>query len=133
MRKILSISSNIGNYKVLACFWFAISVSAQQPDSQTSQANYPPQLLKDLSTLRDAALDSEYAYKQVAELSENIGPRMAGSPQAEYAVEHVANELRKLGLDVHLEEVKARHWVRGVESRRSSSSGIQPWVRSGRP
>jgi hypothetical protein len=116
MRSILSALSSIGNFRLLACLWFAISVSAQQPDSQTSQANYPPQLLKDLVNLRDAALDSEYAYKQVAELSENIGPRMAGSPQAEYAVEYVANELRKLGLDVHLEEVKVRHWVRGVES-----------------
>src|SRR4029077_16234908 len=32
------------------------------------------------------------------------------------AIDYVAGEMRKLGLDVHLEPVQARHWVRGAET-----------------
>jgi carboxypeptidase Q len=86
---------------------------------QTSQAqldNFPPQLLDELSRIRAAALADDYAFRQVAHLTENIGPRISGSPQAKAAVEYVAAELRQLGLDVQLEEVKVPHWVRGAET-----------------
>jgi len=66
------------------------------------QVVYPPQLLADLAALRDAALTSDYAYRQAAHLSENIGPRMGGSPQAEAAAQYVAEQMRQVGLDVHL-------------------------------
>src|SRR5437667_6792148 len=60
-----------------------------------------PQLREALAGLRDAALGDDYALRQVAYLCDNIGPRPAGSPQAQAAVEYVAAELKKLGLDVH--------------------------------
>ena len=63
-----------------------------------------------------AALDDDYAYQQAAHLTDNIGPRLAGSPQAAAAVEYVAAELRKLGLEVTLEPVSVPKWVRGEES-----------------
>jgi len=75
-----------------------------------------PQLRGALTNLRDAALGDDYALRQVAYLCDNVGPRPAGSPQAQAAVEYVAGELRKLGLDVHLEETKVPHWQRGVEA-----------------
>ncbi|MER3495936.1 MAG: peptidase M28 family protein, partial [Armatimonadota bacterium] len=46
----------------------------------------------------------------------NIGPRLSGSPQAQQAVEYIAAEMRRLGLDVKLEKVMVPHWVRGVET-----------------
>ena len=61
-------------------------------------------------------MSDDYAYRQVAHLTENIGPRPSGSLQAKAAVDYVAGELRQLGLDVHLEEVKVPHWVRGAET-----------------
>lgn len=70
----------------------------------------------ELVAIRDAALVDDYAYQQVAHLTDNIGPRPAGSPQAEAAVEYVAGELRRLGLEVRLEEVKVRRWMRGVDA-----------------
>jgi Iap family predicted aminopeptidase len=73
-------------------------------------------LLQELATIKSAALADDYAYRQVAHLTENIGPRPSGSLQAKAAVEYVAAELRQLGLDVHLEEVKVPHWVRGAET-----------------
>jgi hypothetical protein len=68
-----------------------------------------------LQAVRDAALSSDYAWQQLAHLTENIGPRPSGSPQAQAAAEYVAAELRKLGLDVHLEPAQVSHWVRGEE------------------
>ena len=76
----------------------------------------PPALIQELTAIRDAGLTDDYAFRQVAHLTENIGPRPVGSPQAQAAIEYVAGELRKLGLDVHLEPVQARHWIRGAET-----------------
>ncbi len=111
---------------------FALSLSAQTPNrqgkpspppfgaipqmSQVQQDNFPPQLLDQLSAIKAAALDDDYAYRQLAHLTENIGPRPTGSSQAKAAVDYVATQLRQLGLEVQLEEVKVPHWVRGAES-----------------
>jgi len=78
-------------------------------------AVFSPGLREQLQTLRDAALTSDYAWRQLAHLTENIGPRPAGSAQAQAASEYVAAEMRKLGLDVHLEPAVVSHWVRGEE------------------
>ena len=93
-----------------------VSFMAPQQPSQAQQDNFPPQLLEELSAIKTAALSDDYAYREVAHLTENIGPRATGSLQAKAAVDYVANELRQLGLDVHLEEVKVPHWVRGAET-----------------
>jgi carboxypeptidase Q len=77
---------------------------------------FPPQLQQNLVAIREAALADDYAYEQVAHLAENIGPRPTGSAQAQAAVEYVAAELRRLGLEVRLEEVRVPHWLRGVET-----------------
>jgi carboxypeptidase Q len=83
---------------------------------QTSTQNFPPLLLQQLSAIKAATLNDDYAYRQLAHLTENIGPRPTGSPQASAAAEYVAAELRKLGLEVRLEPVTVPHWVRGAES-----------------
>ena len=61
-------------------------------------------------------MESDYAYRQVAHLANNIGPRLSGSAQAAKAVEYVAAELKALGCDVQLEKVMVPHWVRGEET-----------------
>lgn len=94
---------------------FSLPVVARQ-QANGSTGLYSSQLLAELKQLQQAALASEYAYKQVAHLSNNIGPRLSGSPQAEHAVKYVADELRQLGLDVRLEKVMVPHWVRGIET-----------------
>ncbi len=90
--------------------------AAQPQVSPAEQANFPPQLLEELSAIKTAALSDDYAYRQVAYLTENIGPRPSGSVQGKAAVDYVASEMRELGLDVHLEEVRVPHWVRGAET-----------------
>ena len=61
-------------------------------------------------------MQSDYAYRQVAHLADNIGPRLTGSAQAQKAVEYVAAEMKALGLEVTLEPVMVPHWVRGEET-----------------
>ncbi|HEY0385454.1 MAG TPA: M20/M25/M40 family metallo-hydrolase [Pyrinomonadaceae bacterium] len=97
---------------VQACFSHA---SAQQRTA-AAPVVYPPQLLSELKQIQQAALRSDYAYRQVAYLSNNIGPRLSGSPQAERAVDYVAGEMRRLGLEVQLEKLMVPHWVRGIET-----------------
>jgi hypothetical protein len=77
---------------------------------------FPPQTLAELKRLQQAALSSDYAYRQVAHLANNIGPRLSGSAQAAKAVEYVANELKAIGCEVQLEKVMVPHWVRGEET-----------------
>ncbi len=91
-----------------------LPLRAQQ--GQNQQNLYSPQLVSELKQLQQAALDSDYAYRQVSHLSNNIGPRLTGSLQAERAVEYVADELKRLGLEVKLEKLMVPHWVRGAET-----------------
>jgi carboxypeptidase Q len=88
---------------------------ARQAAAQ-SPPPYSAQTLADMKRLQEAALKSDYAYRQVAHLSNNIGPRLSGSAQAQKAVEYVAGELKALGLEVQLEKVMVPHWVRGEET-----------------
>ena len=74
------------------------------------------QTLADLKRIQQAALSSDFAYRQVAHLSNNIGPRLSGSAQAAKAVEYVANELKAIGCEVQLEKTMVPHWVRGEET-----------------
>src|SRR5438105_5693479 len=88
---------------------------AQRPPAP-QEIKYSPQLVSEIKKVQQAALENDYAYRQLAHLSNNIGPRLSGSPQAQAAVEYVAAELRKLGLEVKLEKVMVPHWVRGEET-----------------
>lgn len=96
---------------------FALSLMCHLPIfAQTQTANpYSAQLLDELKRIQQAALKSDYAYRQTAYLSNNIGPRLSGSAGAGASVEYVAREMRRLGLEVQLERLSVPHWVRGEE------------------
>lgn len=91
----------------------AIQTFAQQ--ASPTPVLYTEKTLSDLSGIQKASLASDYAYKQTGYLSNNIGARLTGSPQAERAVQYVAEEMRKLGLEVRLQKLTVPHWVRGEE------------------
>src|SRR5438477_5578331 len=112
-------------FLLLLLFFCGPSVNAQQTPVATSSPNASPsptppifsqQTLGELKRLQQAALTSDYAYRQVAHLSNNIGPRLTGSAQAAKAVEYVASELKTIGCEVQLERVMVPHWVRGEET-----------------
>jgi hypothetical protein len=93
----------------------AVASSSTPSPSQTPIV-FSPQTLAELKRIQQAALNSDYAYRQVAHLSNNIGPRLSGSAQAAKAVEYVASELKALGCEVQLEKAMVPHWVRGEET-----------------
>ena len=96
----------------------SLPARAKQPTPSPSPTpiQFSVQTISELKQLQQAALASDYAYRQVAHLSNNIGPRLSGSAQAEKAVEYVAAELKALGLEVRTEKVMVPHWVRGEET-----------------
>jgi carboxypeptidase Q len=77
---------------------------------------YSDRTLSELERLRTSALGSDYAYRQTAYLSNNIGPRLSGSKQAQRAVEYVAEEMRRMGAEVRLQKLMVPHWERGAET-----------------
>lgn len=55
-------------------------------------------------------------YENLDHLSNKIGGRLSGSPQAQQAVEYTQQVLKGYGFDtVYLQEVMVPHWVRGVK------------------
>lgn len=116
----LSKTSRARAHSVCALLAAALLVTGNLPlraqQGQNPQNLYSPQLLSELKQIQQAALASDYAYRQTAYLSNNIGPRLSGSPQAQRAVEYVADELKRLGLEVKLEKLMVPHWVRGAET-----------------
>ena len=109
----------------LSLFFCAQQVEAQQTPVAASSPSASPsptpavfsaETLADLKRLQQAALTSDYAYRQVAHLSNNIGARLTGSAQAAKAVEYVASQLKTIGCEVQLERVMVPHWVRGEET-----------------
>src|SRR5436853_5341225 len=127
MRPILSPCKNdallLGLIAAIPASLTVLAQPAQPEASATPSASpsatpivFAEQTLADLNQLGQAALASDYAFKQVAHLANNIGPRLTGSVQAAKAVEYVADEVKALGCDVQLEKVMVPHWVRGVET-----------------
>lgn len=103
------------------------SAFAQTSDPQSPQAHlaqmlneslgaWTPAQIADMERLRDAALSDPYALTELRHLTDNIGPRLAGSPQAQHAVEWVADEMRALGATVTIEKTTVPHWIRGEET-----------------
>src|SRR5437899_2294557 len=90
--------------------------STPTPTPTATPVVFSPQTLADLKRVEQAALSSDYAYRQVAHLANNSGPRLTGSAQAAKAVEYVAGELKAIGCEVQLEKVMVPHWVRGEET-----------------
>jgi hypothetical protein len=103
--------------RIISSILLLLSVSQALPQSTTTQGKlYSDETLADLEKIQSAAIASDYAYQQTAYLSNNIGPRLSGSKQAQRAVEYVADEMRKLGAEVRLQKLKVPHWERGIET-----------------
>jgi len=106
---------------VLALFSLSLIAGAQKKlpwdavpkESESATREFSPELRNELGKIRDAALHDDYAYGELEHLTDSIGPRPQGSPQADAAAHYVADELRELGLEVHLEPVPVQRFLRG--------------------
>ena len=99
---------------LVICLLSCAAIASGQTATPTPEL-YSARTVSEMRSIMRAALASDYAYRQTAYLSNNIGPRLSGSPQAEQAVQYVAAEMRKLGLEVRLQKLTVPHWVRGEE------------------
>jgi len=63
--------------------------STATPTPTATPIVFSRQTLADLKRLQQAALSSDYAYRQVAHLADNIGPRLTRSAQAAKSIEYV--------------------------------------------
>lgn len=91
---------------------YATDVSAAALDAVTSAS------AQDLAKIRDNAMQSDWAWQELAGITDEIGPRLSGSPQHQASILRVAAAMRALGARVQLQDVKVPHWVRGLESAR---------------
>ncbi|HXH68002.1 MAG TPA: M20/M25/M40 family metallo-hydrolase [Candidatus Limnocylindrales bacterium] len=111
--------------------FLCLNCAAQNPPSTTTFRSYEDRVLRavknsngawtteqiaTMERVRDAAMQNSYPSTELRHLTDNIGPRLSGSPQAQQAVEYVAAEMRALGAQVQLEKTIVPHWVRGVET-----------------
>ena len=113
---------------VLASAGVPWSGAQSAPSAQTSyldrlnsmisggKSAWTPEQLATMERLRDAAMKDPYALNELRHLTDNIGPRLSGSAQAQQAVDYVAGEMRALGAEVTLEKATVPHWVRGLET-----------------
>ncbi len=99
---------DIRNLAVVLLFLFGLTLSHAQ------QVNKEDSLM--LRKIYDAALLNGKSYDWLDHLSNEIGGRLSGSPEAELAVKYTEAELTKLGLDkVWLQPVMVPKWTRGVK------------------
>lgn len=102
-------------YSLLLGIVLSASISVLSQTASPTPLLYSDETIGALRQIQRASIASDYAYKQAGYLSNNIGPRLSGSAQAGRAVEYVAAEMRKLGLEVSLQKCMVPRWVRGVE------------------
>jgi carboxypeptidase Q len=91
------------------------------PDDVSPYAAADAQILAEIRDHSEAAQNLEY-------ISDNIGPRLTGSPQLKAANDWTAEQFRKYGLtNVHLESWKIAHsWTRGTAKARIVSPAEHP-------
>lgn len=79
-----------------------------------------------VSDLAAKAKTDSWGYDFLADLTTDIGPRMAGSKAERDAAEWAAARLKKAGFDeVHIEKVKVPYWARGAEEASIVSPRLQ--------
>jgi hypothetical protein len=79
----------------------------------------PRSLEEQVADLQEQAFRDDTAWRLLASLTKDIGPRMAGSEADARAVEWAASRMRELGFDrVWLEQVDFPLWLRNSESGR---------------
>jgi carboxypeptidase Q len=79
-----------------------------------------------LKRIYNEVLTNGKCYATLDHLSNQIGGRLSGSPEAQQAVEYTYNLLKAYGFDtVYLQEVMVPHWVRGQKEEGFIVKGTQ--------
>jgi len=113
MRRILPASCLV---VLIAASSFALAAGHEPPAPPETPA--PPAPLRAAAAkIIGAARSGDHAWRTLARLCDEVGPRLSGTPAYPKAAEWAAARMRELGLaDVRLEPVTATQWVRGTET-----------------
>jgi carboxypeptidase Q len=106
----------------IAALLTTICVRADAP----APAAIDPATLAALAQVRSAAMNSDWAWKRLEDLTDKIGPRLSGSMQQAAAIAQVADAMRALGAQVTLQPAKVPHWVRGEEKAQLTDYAGRP-------
>ncbi|MCH7510410.1 MAG: M20/M25/M40 family metallo-hydrolase [Proteobacteria bacterium] len=88
--------------------------SAARAEDQQQPAVFSAKQLSQAAELRDLALSSADAFRHVASLTMEVGPRLPGTTGDKAAVAWALATMRELGLqNVRAEDVMVPHWERG--------------------
>src|SRR5215469_122072 len=111
MRKFFSLTSCAG-----LVLWFGISLHAAPGNPAEPSAPAQDGTLPALTAIAGQGMMSNEAYNDLEELSDYIGGRVTGSPQAGQAIQWGLQKMRAMGLEnVHAEKWQiSRGWTRGV-------------------
>ncbi len=89
--------------------------SASRSQEQQQPGVFSVKQLRQAVELRDLALSSADAFRHVASLTMEVGPRLAGTPGDKAAVAWALATMHELGLqNVRAEDVTVSHWERGT-------------------
>ena len=67
--------------------------------------------------IQQKALSSQKGMEMLISLCDDIGPRLAGSPAFDLAVEWGKSTMQEIGLEeIHTQAVRVNYWQRGTES-----------------
>ena len=114
----------------LFCIIFFMISCNQKQESTTSNNKLSKEEKTDstqIKTLFNTALTKGKSYEWLRDLTQNVGGRLSGSPEAQMAVEWGEKIMKEVGLDsVWLQPVMVPHWVRGEkEVATYTTNGIQ--------
>lgn len=105
--------------------WIALLSLLAACSRPSSAGDAPPG--GQVKALRDRVLQTSEAYDVVRSLTDEAGPRLAGSPGDKAGVAWALSALRAAGLSrVHAEKVMVPHWERGSESGEIVEPSPQP-------
>ncbi|HET8733768.1 MAG TPA: hypothetical protein VFM45_08355 [Anaeromyxobacteraceae bacterium] len=101
---------------MIALLAAATLAAAPAPVSTATPAPTSPAAAPDADATRILAGAARGdSYPILAELTDGVGARLAGSPGAAAAVQWAEAWFRKAGIPVRLQPVQVNHWVRGEE------------------
>ena len=90
----------------ICCFFLASTAFSQKENNSDEDALF-------IKEIYNTALTQGQAYDWLSYITNKIGGRLAGSPQAAAAVEYTRQMMDTMGMDVTLQPCMVPHWVRG--------------------
>jgi carboxypeptidase Q len=100
---------------VLCLVSFVCSVPGPAGAAEQGATAAPPVDPAAMARIVAAAMTDDWAWRNLSQLTDTVGPRLSGSPQLTAAIAQVSAAMGALGAHVTLQPAKVPHWVRGQE------------------